>query len=103
MINAIKNWWNNKKLSDLEKNKMMVETCCKVFATDDGMIVLNMLLTDLRLFTDAPSEHEKHLNEYAKYFIRERLGVNDAKTLTDFIAQTASETAFETAVSGGGK
>jgi len=99
MKNKINNFWNNKKLSDDEKNEMLVETCQRLFGTDDGKIVLNMLLTDLRLYTDANTKREKILNDYAKYFIRERLGVRDEKVLTDFIAQTA----FETAAAGGGK
>ena len=90
MKNKINNFWNNKKLSDEEKNEMLVETCQRVFATDDGKIVLNMLLTELGFFTEANGERERHLNNFAKYFIRERLGVREEKVLTDFIAQTAA-------------
>ena len=92
-------FWNNRKLTEEEKEKMLVETCQRVFGTDDGKIVLNMLLTDLRLFKYSNTKRERILNDYAKFFIRERLGISETKSLTDFIAQTA----FETAVSGGGK
>ena len=84
------NWWNNKKLSGKEKEELLVETCRKVFSTDDGKIVLNMLLTDLRLFMDSHTKREKILNDYAKFFVRERLGVRDTKSLTDYIAETAA-------------
>ena len=84
------NWWNNKKLSGKEKEELLVETCRKVFSTDDGKIVLNMLLTDLRLFMDSHTKREKILNDYAKFFVRERLGVRDTKSLTDFIAETSA-------------
>jgi len=87
-------FWNNKKLSEEEKNEMLIETCQKVFSTEDGKIVLNMLMTDLRMFDPANTKREKYLNEYAKFFIQKRLGVGGTKSLTDFIA--------ETSVSGGG-
>jgi len=93
--NAIIGFWNNTRLSEKAKNKMLVETCRKVFGTDEGKIVLNMLLTDLGLFIEADNARERYLNNYAKFFIRERLGVKEEKVLTDFIA--------ETAVYGGGK
>ena len=88
-------FWNNEKLSAANKNEMLIETCRKVFSTDDGKIVLNMLMTDLFFFDKGETEKEGFLNEYAKFFIRERLGVRDTKSLTDFIAETAA--------SGGGK
>ena len=83
-------WWNNIRLSPKKKNELLVETCQKVFGTDDGKIVLNMLLKDLRLYEPANTKREKTLNEYAKFFIRERLGLSGTKSLTDFIAETAS-------------
>jgi len=87
-------FWRNKKLPAEERRRLLTETCGRVFGTEDGKTVLNMLLTDLRLFESAGTEREKALNEYAKFFIRERLGVRDTKALTDFVA--------ETSVSGGG-
>jgi len=82
-------FWRNKKLTPEERNEMLVETCRKVFNTDDGRIVLNMLLADLRLYENLNTKRELALNEYAKFFIRERLGVRDTKAMTDFIAETA--------------
>jgi len=87
-------FWNNKKLTPEEQNEMLIETCQKVFSTEDGKIVLNMLMTDLRMFDPANTKRDKYLNDYAKFFIQKRLGVSKTKSLTDFIA--------ETAVSGGG-
>ena len=83
-------FWKNKKLTPEERNEMLVETCRKVFDTEDGRIVLNMLLTDLFLFEKIQDEQGRALNEYAKFFIRERMGVRDTKSLTDFIAETAA-------------
>jgi hypothetical protein len=88
-------FWKNKKLSPKDRNALLVETCTRVFSTDDGKVVLNMLLTDLFLYENVKTEGDKALNQYAKFLVRERLGVIDTKTLTDFIAETAA--------SGGGK
>jgi len=82
-------FWKNNSLTKEEKNAELVNTCKRVFGTDDGKVVLNMLLTDLCLFENTKTEDDKALNEYAKYFIRERLGVSDTKDITDFIAETA--------------
>jgi hypothetical protein len=92
------NFWNNDKLTEEEKNKLLVETCQRLFSTGDGRIILNMLLTDLYYFTAAPDEGGEALNEYAKFFIRERLGVRDTVALSNAIVSEA-----ETAVARGGK
>jgi hypothetical protein len=73
-----------------EQAKRLREICVKVFSSDDGKIVLNMLLTDLRLYEECISERDAALNEYAKYFIRERLGVIKTIPLTDSIIETAA-------------
>jgi len=91
----MKQFWKNKKLTEEERNALLVETCRNVFSTDEGKVVLNMLLTDLHLFEPALTEQDKALNEYAKFLVRGRLGVRDTKDLTDFIAKTA--------VTGGGE
>jgi len=85
-------FWKERNLSSEDKNKMLVETCRKVFSTDEGKVVLNMLLRDLRLFEwkGGRIKSERYLNEYAKFFVRERLGVSETKLITDFIADTAA-------------
>ncbi|MDR2964199.1 MAG: hypothetical protein LBU88_00290 [Treponema sp.] len=88
---VIPNFWKDKKLTDDEKNEMLVETVRKVFSTEDGKIVLNMLLRDLCVFEPIAGDglNEKALNEYGKFFIRKRLGLSETKLITDFIADTA--------------
>jgi len=86
----IGNYGKNSKLSAEEQNDLLVEICRQVFSSEAGKIVLNMLMTDLCLFEYAPDEREKYLNDYAKYFIRQRLGVRDTKSFTDFLAETAA-------------
>jgi hypothetical protein len=83
-------FWQDGDLSPAEQNERLVATCVRVFGTEEGKIVLNTLLTDLCLYEPADSKRERALNEYAKFFIRERLGVRDTKALTDYIAETAA-------------
>ena len=83
-------FWKDKQLTAEERNEMLVETCRRAFGTEDGKIVLNVLMTDLFLYEAAHTKQEAALNRYAKFFIRERLGVRDTKALTDFIAETAA-------------
>jgi hypothetical protein len=64
--------------------------CNKVFSTNDGKIVLDMLLHDLFIFEQCHDDDDKALNQYGKYFLRERLGLTKVKDVVDFIAQTAA-------------
>jgi hypothetical protein len=89
-IPGFSRFWKNTKLTPQEQNENLRDACREVFSTPQGKIVLNMLLTDLFLYEKATTDDEGVLNEYAKFFIRERLGVGDTVALTDFIAETAA-------------
>ena len=82
----------NKKVCELpgfetaksdEQNKELQETFKRVFKSADGRIVLNALLKDLFYFDAATSDSGKALCEYAKFFIRARLGVKKTLCITD--------------------
>jgi hypothetical protein len=90
-------FWQDEKLTDEEKNRELVAACRRVFSTADGRAVLNMLLTDLDFFDQAPGNDGAALNNYAKFFIRERLGVRNTVALSNAVAVEA-----ETAASRGG-
>lgn len=66
-----------------EQYKALQKTFKRVFKSAEGKIVLNALLKDLFYFDAAPSDTEKVLCEYAKFFIRERLGVKKTLRITD--------------------
>jgi hypothetical protein len=83
-------FWKDARMSPQQKNRKLQETCQKVFSTPEGKAVLNVLLTDLFLYEKASTDEEKYLAEYAKFFVRERLGVGDTVALTDQIAETAA-------------
>ena len=83
-------FWKDKKLLPWEKNERLMEKFRKVFNSEDGKIVLNALMTDLFLFEKVQTDRQNNLNDYAKFFIRNRLGISETKALTDFIAQTAA-------------
>jgi hypothetical protein len=70
----------------------------RVFSTKDGRTVLGRLLRDLYFFDQTPDSAGAALNNYAKFFIRERLGVLGTAALSDAVADAA-----ETAASGEGK
>jgi hypothetical protein len=90
ITDGVDGFWKNKKLSPEEKNKKLQAICRSVFSSAEGKVVLNMLMTDLYLYEQVPSEREDVLNDYAKFFIRERLGIGDTVALTDYIAETAA-------------
>jgi hypothetical protein len=77
------------KLTPEEQIKILQKTCIRVFNTKDGKVVFNMFLTDWHFFDVCTTENEKALNEYAKFFIRHRLGVSNTLDLSNLIAETA--------------
>jgi hypothetical protein len=89
MVEGFGKFWKDGNLSPLEKNDRLVGVCRNVFGTPEGKIVLNMLLTDLYFFDRTRDSEEDVLNNYAKFLVRERLGVSDTVALSDFIAETA--------------
>ncbi len=70
-----------------EQNKELIKTFRRVFKTEDGKIVLNALLTDLYFFDKAKTDDEKALSEYAKFFIKERLGSYKTFNITNSIIE----------------
>lgn len=66
-----------------QQRKKLVETFRKVFATNDGKVVLNAILYDLFYFTEATTDSEQALNQYAKYFIKERLGIKNTLDISN--------------------
>lgn len=83
-------FWRDKSITKFEKNRKLQAVFQRVFNSEDGKIALNAILTDLRFFNEANSIEEKALNNYAKFFIRERLGLRSTKSTTDFIAETSA-------------
>jgi hypothetical protein len=82
-------FWQNKTLTPKQKNEELIRACVRVFSTEDGRIVLNMLLNDLYFFEPSIKNSEA-LTNYAKFFIRERLGVRDTVGISNVIAETAA-------------
>lgn len=66
-----------------EQYEELQKTFKRVFKSADGKIVFNALLKDLFYFDAATSDAEKALCEYAKFFIRERLGIKKTLSITD--------------------
>ncbi|MDR3191617.1 MAG: hypothetical protein LBT87_00975 [Treponema sp.] len=70
-----------------EKREVLLE----VFGTPRGARALNIILEDLRFFHWTENEGERALNEYAKFLIRERLGVADTLRIAEAVMAEASQ------------
>ncbi|MDR1278798.1 MAG: hypothetical protein LBK02_08605 [Treponema sp.] len=70
-----------------EKRDVLLE----VFGTPQGIKALNIILEDLRFFHWTDGEGERALNEYAKFFVRERLGVADTLRIAEAVMAEASQ------------
>lgn len=62
-----------------------------VFSTPEGKVALNVLLSDLRYYRPAENEADYALCEYAKKFLRVRLGLEDTVALTESVLATISK------------
>lgn len=79
------------RLSDEKKKKEIIRLFQSIFITEPGKVCLNILLSDLHFFRPSESVEEKALSEYAKMFLRERLGLKDTSVLTNAIINTLGD------------
>lgn len=69
--------------SPAEYNENVQKTFREVFTTEKGAAVLNILLNDLYLFAPVNTDEARSLENYAKFFLSERLGIRDTIAITD--------------------
>jgi hypothetical protein len=74
-----------------KKKKEINRLFQSIFMTEKGKVCLNILLSDLRFFRPCESVEDKALSEYAKVFLRERLGIEDTSVITDAIIKTLGD------------
>lgn len=74
-----------------EQNKAMQRAFRRVFDTEEGKAVLNVILNDLHYFTPCKTEDEVALNNYAKILINERLDFTDTVEYTDALFKCSSK------------
>lgn len=72
-------------LTEEEQNEVLQETFREVFESEKGKIVLNVILEDLHFLEPCKNEEDRALNNYAKFFILERLGIKDSLSITDAV------------------
>jgi hypothetical protein len=77
----------NREQQEKEKRNILLE----VFGTPRGAEALNIILEDLRFFHWTDTGAERALNEYAKFFVRERLGVVDTLRIAEAVMAEASQ------------
>ena len=65
----------------IKKDKEMSEYFRRVFSTQEGQIVLQQILTDLKFFDECVDEADTALNNYAKFMIFKRLRCDNKKNI----------------------
>lgn len=63
----------------------------RVFSTEDGKAVFNMLLNDLHFFAPCKTESEQALSNYARFLLTERMGIVDTISISDAMLTTDLE------------
>lgn len=66
-----------------EQNEYLQRTFRNVFNTDDGKVVLNVILDDLHYFKETKCADDVALSNYARVLISERLGFSDTISRTE--------------------
>jgi hypothetical protein len=57
----------------------------RVFMNGDGLEVLRILLNDWHFFDVCETERHRAMNDYAKYFLHEHLGLADLYLASDLV------------------
>lgn len=73
------------ELPEDEQNEQLKRIFREVFSTENGRIVLTVLLEDMYYFKPCNDDEARALNNYAKALISQRLGINDNKKIIDRI------------------
>ena len=73
------------------KKREQRDVLLEVFGTPRGIEALAIILEDLRFFHWTDTEGERALNEYAKFFVRERLGVANTLRIAEAVMAEASQ------------
>jgi hypothetical protein len=63
----------------------------RVFLSPDGQEVLRILLNDWNFFDVCDTEQKRVLNEYAKVFLHDHLGLNGIRVYTELDAAKINE------------
>ncbi|GHV91619.1 hypothetical protein AGMMS50268_21220 [Spirochaetia bacterium] len=73
------------KRGEIAKNEdEMYQALRRVFLSPDGLTVLRLLLNDWSFFEICDTEQKKALNEYAKKFLHDYLGMSRITVYTEF-------------------
>jgi hypothetical protein len=64
----------------------------RVFLSPDGQEVLRILLNEWNFFDIADTEQKRILNDYAKIFLHDHLGISNITVYTEFNTSVENET-----------
>ena len=74
-----------------EQNIAMQRAFRHVFGTEEGIAVLNVILTDLHYFIPCKTDGDVALSNYAKVLLNERLNLTDTVKITDALMNCGPE------------
>lgn len=74
-----------------EQNQAMQRAFRRVFGSEEGIAVLNVILNDLHYFTPCSSTEDNALCNYAKVLINERMDLTDTVRYTDLLVKSKDE------------
>lgn len=75
-------------LTAAEQNVKLQEMFREVFGSENGKIVLGVILEDLYYFSSTNNEATAALSNYAKTLLAQRLGINNTKRIIDELFKT---------------
>ena len=81
----------DKKTKQNEELLRVTRLFRKVFDTPDGNEVLGIILEDLHYFAPCETEAARTLNNYAKFLMSNRLGINNHKEIVDALMSLQKE------------
>lgn len=66
-----------------EQNEILIRMFRDVFNSEEGRLVLTVILEDLYYFATCNNDEARALNNYAKVLLSQRLGINKNKEMID--------------------
>ena len=64
----------------------------KIFTSSEGLEILRVLLSDWCFFDTCRNDQDRAMNEYAKYFLNERLGLAAINVYTELDLEQLEKT-----------
>lgn len=73
--------------NDAERTEDMRKTFRRLFSSTEGKKVFNVVLNQLCYFRECTNAEEMTLNNFAKFLLREDMGITDSVHITDTLLE----------------